>query len=219
MVPSLATKKTLVDIGKRLNDRGLIAGSDGNISVRLDGDRVLITPSGLAKGHLTDEDIVTVDMDGRKLEGWQEASSELSMHLFIYRQRPDVRACVHAHPPFATAFAVAGAELPSNILPEVVVFVGEIPLTAYAPPGTPAVPEALAPFIEADNAFLLRNHGLLTLGRTLEQACNRHETVEHLAQIIHLASQLGTPNPLPQEDIERLLSIRAGLEKYPNKRA
>jgi len=200
-------------MGKRLYNRDMLAGSDGNISVRLDQDRILITPSGLPKGRLTPDDIVTVDIDGKKLEGRHEASSELLMHMFVYKQRPDIRACVHAHPPYATSFAVAGVELAENILPDVVVFVGRIPLTSYAAPGTGAVPEALAPFVNAHNAFLLRNHGLLTIGRTLEQAYNRHETVEHFARIVHLAGGIGQTNPLPPEDFKRLENLRRKQEK------
>ncbi|MDD3733053.1 MAG: class II aldolase/adducin family protein, partial [candidate division Zixibacteria bacterium] len=141
-----------------------------------------------------------------------QPSSEIAMHLFTYQQRPDIGACIHAHPPYATAFAVAGVKLESDILPEVVVFVGDIPLTAYAPPGTEAVPKALAPYIEKNSAFLLSNHGLLTIGRTLAEAYNRHETVEQYARIIHLARQLSPDiRHIPSADYERLVALRRQL--------
>jgi L-fuculose-phosphate aldolase len=130
------------------------------------------------------------------------------MHLFAYQRRPDCRACVHSHPPYSTAFAVAGIPLAEDILPEVVVFVGGIPLAEYAPPGTPAVPESLEPFIAEHNAFLLRNHGLLTIGRSMEEALHRHETVEHFARIVHLARQLGNVSRIPAADFARLQQLR-----------
>ena len=213
MLSPFILRKEIVDIGRRLSDRGLVAGTDGNISVRLDSDRVLITPSGLPKGRLSPDDMVIIDVNGKKLQGRLEASSEMLMHLFVYKNRPEVTACVHAHPPYTTAFAVAGIDLADDILPEVVVFVGTIPLTDYAPPGTEAVPRVLEPHIEKQNAFVLRNHGLLTIGRTLDEAYHRHETVEHYARIVHLARQLGNLNHLPSEDYERLERIRRKLDE------
>ncbi|MEW6050732.1 MAG: class II aldolase/adducin family protein [Candidatus Zixiibacteriota bacterium] len=203
----------IVQIGQRLAERQMVAGADGNISVRLPDNRVLITPSGKAKGHLVTAEIITVNLDGVKLTGKGSPSSESAMHMFVYKSRPDISACVHSHPPYVTSFAVAGEELPFDVLPEVVVTVGEIPLTEYAPPGTSAVPDAIAPFIADHNAFLLRNHGLLTIGRTLEEAYLRHETVEHYARILHLARQLGTVGRIPQEDFARLDELRLKLEQ------
>ncbi|MBI5266358.1 MAG: class II aldolase/adducin family protein [candidate division Zixibacteria bacterium] len=194
--------------GRLLSERQMLAGSGGNMSIRLDRDRVLITRSGVAKGRLTPDDIILVDPDGRHVRGDGEPSTEMLMHLFVYRERPDVMACVHSHPPYATAFAVAGIPLEADILPEVVVYVGDIPLTKYASPGTNAVPESLAPYVKDHNAFLLANHGLLTVGKTLEQALNRHETVEQLARILAQARQLGAVNRIPRTDIDRLSAIR-----------
>lgn len=206
-------KKELVDIGKRLYQRDMLAGTDGNISVRLDDDRIMVTASGVAKGRMTPEDTVVVDINGKKLQGNKTASSELLMHLYVYQNRPDIKACVHSHPPHATSFAVAGVELAIDILPEVVLFIGKIPLTDYAPPGTDAVPKSLEPFIEENNAFLLRNHGLLTIGQSLEEAYNRHETVEHYARITHLARQLGNINAIPSDDFKRLEKMRQKLDQ------
>ena len=209
-------KKAIVDIGRRLYDRGMIAGTEGNISVRLDDDRIIVTPLGLAKGRLTPEEMVIVDSNGKHLQGGMSASSELLMHLFVYKSRPEIAACVHSHPPYATAFAVAGIPLAEDILPEVALFVGNIPLTDYAPPGTDAVPKSLEPHIKTSSAFLLRNHGLLTLGRTLEEAFNRHETVEHYARIVLLARRLGSVEAIPPEDFKRLEKMRRKLDETWN---
>ena len=209
------SRKKLVETGRRLYERGFLAGSDGNMSVRLPDDRVVVTPSGRPKGRLSPADLVVIDLDGNHLEGTLQASSEVAMHLFVYRERPEIQACVHSHAPCATAFAAAGEELPDNVLPEVVLFVGGIPLTAYAPPGTPAVPESLEPHIADRSAFLLRNHGLLTIGRNLEEAYNRHETVEHYARIVLLARGIGPVVPIPGEDMRRLETLRRKLEETP----
>ncbi len=201
-------RKEIVRAGRRLADRKMIAGADGNISVRLEPDRIMVTPSGRNKGLLDPQEMVIVDSKGKKIEGDLEASSELAMHLFVYRSRPDIDACVHAHPPYATAFAVAGVELPYDVLPEAVVTVGPIALTEFAPPGTEAVAKSLEVFVGEHNAFLLRNHGLLTIGQNLAEAGDRHETVEHCARILHLARQLGGITPLPTEEVARLEELR-----------
>ena len=211
MESSLTARQQIMEIGRRLDRRGFIAGSDGNISARLDDHTILITPSGVAKGRMSAETMITVALDGRKLSGDGRPSSEMAMHLSVYRARPDISACVHAHPPYATAFAVAGRPLDYDCLPEVIVFVGPIAMTEYAPPGTEAVPHSLTPYVADHNAFLLRNHGLLTLGRNLEEAFNRLETVEQYAKICHLASQLGAVNRIPKEDYHRLVSLRQTL--------
>ena len=203
-------------MGRLLYERGLIAGSEGNISVRLDNNRVLVTPSGLPKGTLQPDDLIVVDAEGRQIEGTRAASSELPMHLHIYRGRPDIHACVHSHAPHATSFAVAGIELPGDILPEVILFVGPICLTEYAPPGTDAVGTSLEPFLASGNAFLLRNHGLLTIGNSLKQAFHRHETVEQCARIVHLARQLGNVDSIPPSDKQRLERIRQRLNENPS---
>ncbi len=209
-------KKRLTEIGQRLYRAGMVAGTDGNISVRLDDDRVMITPSGLPKGLLEPDDMVIVDIRGKHLQGKHQPSTELPMHLFVYQNRPDAVACVHAHPPYSTAFAVAGIHLTDDILPEVVLAVGTIPLTDYAPPGTDAVPKSLEPHIEKNNAFLLRNHGLLTIGRSLDEAYNRHETVEHYARIVHLARTLGNVDSIPSDDFKRLERMRHKLDETWN---
>jgi len=208
MTAPLDIRAALVAAGSRLYDRGMVAGTDGNLSVRLSDGNILMTPSGLPKGQLASDDLVVVAADGTHVEGRLTASSEAAMHLAVYRRRPEVKACVHSHAPHATAFAAAGIPLPENILPEVVLFVGGVPLTAYAPPGTEAVPRSLEPFWDDNDAFLLRNHGLLTIGDTLATALHRHETVEHYARIVLLARQLGPLATIPADDIERLTAMR-----------
>jgi len=219
MASPFAMKKAIVDTGVRLYQRGMVAGTDGNISVRLDSDRIMMTPSGLPKGRLTPEDMVMIDVRGKHLQGKWQASSEMLMHLLVYDRRPDVTACIHSHAPYATAFAVAGVELGQDILPEVVLAVGPIPLTTYAAPGTDAVPKAIEPHVEKSNAFLLRNHGLLTVGRTLDEAYHRHELVEHLARIVHLARQLGNVEAIPSDDFTRLKRIRDKLDEVWDKKS
>lgn len=201
----------IIEVGHRLNERGYLAGTDGNLSIRLDRERILITAAGKAKGRLLRSDLVVVDNDGRKLEGDCNPTTEMAMHLAVYRERPDINACVHSHPPHVTAYAVAGVQLPDDVLPEVVVFVGPIAMCSYAPPGTEAVPKSLLPCIATHNAFLLRNHGLLTIGRSMEEASNRHETVEHYAKILWLAKQLGDWKRIPEDDFRRLTQIREQL--------
>ena len=213
MVSTLSITTVIADYGRRLYERGMLVGTEGNISVRLDEHRIVVTPAGFPKGRLSAEDMVVVDRDGKPVEGTNQPSSELLMHLFVYECRPEINACVHSHPPFATAFAVAGIPLAVDVLPEVVLFVGRIPITQYAQPGTAAVPKALEPYIVTCNAFVLRNHGLLTIGRDLEEAFHRHETVEHCARIVFLARQLGNVQAIPSQDIERLKVIRGNAEK------
>lgn len=206
-------RKAMADFGRRLYDQGMIAGTDGNLSIRLDDDRILITPSGLPKGRLAAEDMVIVDINGKHLQGSHKASAELAMHLLVYQRRSEVNACIHAHPPYATAFAISGIALESDVLPEVVVSVGRIQLTDYAGPGTDEVPKSIEPHIDTCNAFLLRNHGLLTIGRSLEEAYNRHEVVEHYARIVLLAKHLGKIDAIPGDDFKRLERIRENLDK------
>jgi len=213
MASPFVVKKELVDCARKLYLRGFLAGTDGNLSVRLDDDRIMVTPTGQAKGELAPDNLVIVDINGKHLQGSAKASSELAMHLRVYQQRAEIRACIHTHAPYATAFAVAGLHLDEPILPEVVLFVGGIPLTDYAAPGTEAVPQALDPHLEGNSAFLLRNHGLLTIGRSLDEAWQRHETVEHYARIVHLARQLGNVERIPSDDFKRLEAMRRRMDE------
>jgi L-fuculose-phosphate aldolase len=204
------TRREIVDIGRRLWERGFVAANDGNISVRL-GDRVVVTPTGLSKGFLSPNDMVVVSPTGEKLSGGADPTSELPMHLAVYRARQDVRAVVHAHPPKATGFAVAGVALAQCVLPEVILTLGEVPLAGYATPSTEEVVRALSGFLPRYNAILLSNHGALTLGTDLSQAYFRMETVEHFAEITLAARALGGPSPLSSDDVRKLLNVREKL--------
>jgi L-fuculose-phosphate aldolase len=195
---------------RRLWQAGLIAGQDGNVSVRYRPDRVLVTPQGLLKSDLAPGDLVEVGLDGSHLGGSRLASTELDLHLRVYRRRPDCGAVVHAHPPAATGFAVAGEGIPADVLPEVAVLVGHVPLVPYATPGTPALGDAVEPFLGAHDAVLLANHGALAWGADLARARIRMESLEHAARILLAARSLGrviTLTPDQMHDLERLRGI------------
>jgi len=204
-------RRDIVEIGRRLWQRGYVASNDGNISARLDADRILVTPSGLSKGFLSTTDLVVVTPDGRKLSGELEPTSELPLHLSVYSRRGDVAGIVHAHPPVATGYAVARVPLAQCILPEVVLTLGSVPTADYATPSTSAVAESIARYIDDYSAILLANHGALAVGRALYEAYFRMETIEHFAQIALTARQLGGASPLTPGEIEDLASIREKL--------
>jgi len=181
---------------RQLAARGLLAGRDGNVSVRLGPDRVLVTPSGLIKALVTAGDMVEVDLAGRKRRGRRNPTSELDLHLRILTHRPDVGAVVHAHPPAATGFAVAGEEIPANLLPELIFLVGRVPIVPYGTPGTRELGDRVEPYLAEHDGLLLANHGAVTMGRTLDQAWIRMETLEHAARVIMAARAIGQPKPL-----------------------
>ncbi|GLC26559.1 class II aldolase/adducin family protein [Roseisolibacter agri] len=192
-------RAAIVRVCRRLWERGLIAGPDGNVSVRLGPDRLLVTPSGGAKVDIAEADLLEVDLEGRVMAGAGQASSELAMHLAIYRARPDVGAVVHAHPPTATGFAVAGETLPDGVLPELICQMGAVALVPYFTPGTPAAAAAFAPYLSGHSAFLLANHGATTVGATLDEAHRRMESLEHAARILLAARLVGRVTPLTDE--------------------
>lgn len=204
-----ALADAVVTVCRRLYERGLIAGQDGNVSVRLDDGRVLVTPAGLSKIDVTPDDLVVVTAAGEHVAGARRASSELGMHLRIYAMRADVGAVVHAHPPTATGFAVAGESFMADVLPEIIFQLGRVPLVPYATPGTPSVAEGLAPYIPRHDAYLLANHGATTVGGTLLVAHQRMESLEHAARILLAARQLGRVTALTPEQAEALLAARA----------
>jgi L-fuculose-phosphate aldolase len=202
-----AIRDEIIEVGRRLYERGLIAATEGNISVRT-GDGLLATAGGVSKGFLTRELVLRTDLEGRPLEPARPVSSEIAMHAAIYRCRPDARAVVHAHPPAATAFAVAHAPLDQPLLAEAVLLLGPVPLVRYAPPSTAELAEAVAEaFASTARAVLLANHGAVALGETLPRAHQRMETLEHLARVTLLARTLGQPRALPPEEVERLLQL------------
>lgn len=201
----------LLRIGRLLHQRGFIAATEGNLSVRLASGDLLVTPTGVCKGMMQARDLVLVDSAGRRRSrqpSRRNASSEVGMHLLIYRLRPDVHAIVHAHPPTATGFAVAGIALEQALLPEVIVGLGGIPLAPYATPGTPELSETLEPLVRAHDAVLMANHGVVTCGPDLERAYLNMETVEHFARIALAAKMAGEPQPLPGSEVERLREMR-----------
>ncbi|MBI3871932.1 MAG: class II aldolase/adducin family protein [candidate division Zixibacteria bacterium] len=201
----------MIAIGRRLYERGLIVAAEGNISARLGDGRILVTPAGFCKGRMATDDLAIVDLGGRRLQGAWPATTELGMHLTALRARPDIHACVHAHPPYATAFAVAGIGLADCILPEVVATLGSVPLAEYATPSTPAVGASIEKYLDRFDAFLLKNHGVLTLGVDLESAYRKMETVERFAQIVHLARSLDAVDCLSCRQVDELLALSRTL--------
>ncbi len=188
--------------------RGYTASNDGNISVRLDGGRLLMTPRNVCKGFMDPGMMCITDLEGKKLAGERDPSSEIQMHLEVYRQRPDINAVVHAHPPIATAFAVAGIPLDRAVLAEVVTTLGSVPIAEYATPSTKALPEAVRKYVKAHDGMLLANHGALTLGADLFSAYFKMETIEHFAHISFVARMLGGERLLSRDEVGRLQGLR-----------
>jgi L-fuculose-phosphate aldolase len=203
-----ALRADIVEVGRRMYARGYTASNDGNISVRIGDDRLLMTPKSVCKGFMTPDMMCVTDLAGKKLEGDRDPSSEMLMHLEVYRQRPDVRAVVHAHPPTATGFAVAGIPLDRAVLAEVLTTLGSIPLAEYATPSTSELPEAVRKYIKAHDGMLLANHGALTVGGDLYSAYYKMETVEHFARISLVARLLGRENLISREEVIRLQGLR-----------
>ena len=202
-------RREIVGVGRRLYERGLVAGAEGNVSVRLDGARVLATPAGVSKGFLEPEALVVTDMQGRKLAGDGRPSSELRMHLRIYILRPDVMGVVHAHPPTATGFAIAGLSFDECVVPEIVSTLGRVPLVPYGTPSTEELPDRLMPYVAAHDALLLANHGAVTYGPSLAGAINSMESIEQAARSMLVAHVLGRVNLLSRDDVDRLLALDA----------
>jgi len=207
-VDERSLRREIVRVCRRLYERGLIAGGEGNVSARRDAETLLVTPAGASKVDVAEDDLVVVDLAGNPVAGSGRASSELGMHLRIYERRPDAEAVVHAHPPFATAFAVAGEDLMSPVLPEIVVLIGGVPLVPYATPGSPALAAAIEPFLELHDAFLMANHGATSFGSTLSIAHQRMESLEHAARTLFLARSLGRVTPLTDEQRDALVRLR-----------
>src|SRR5947209_721346 len=198
-----AARREIIKVGKLLYERGYVVSSDGNVSVRLDDGRVVATPTMTCKGRMTEDSLAITDIQGKALND-ARASSELAMHLLIYRERPDVQAVCHAHPPHGTAFAVAGLAIDQPILSEVILTLGCVPLTGYGTPSTNELTEAMKPYVKHHNALLMANHGAVAYGDDLWQAFDRLETLEHTAKIAILAKALGGSKNLPADAIEKL---------------
>lgn len=201
-------RQDIVDIGRLVYQKGWVAANDGNLSIRLDTDRVLCTPTGVSKGMMHADDLIICDMQGNKLEGRKERTSEIAMHMTIYGLRPDVRSVVHAHPPVATGFAAAGRALNLALLPEVVIGLGCVPLAEYGLPGTPELTEPMLPYIPKYDAILMGNHGAVCYGEDVYRAFFRMETLEHFARITLVAELLGGPRVLPKIEVDKLFDSR-----------
>ncbi|MDZ7374207.1 MAG: class II aldolase/adducin family protein [candidate division KSB1 bacterium] len=205
-------RQEMVDVCAKIYQKGFVAANDGNVSVRLEDGRVLITPTGVSKGRISPEELVVVDLEGRVLAADGHApSSELPMHLYVYRERLDVRAVVHAHPLFSTAFAVAGIPLDKNVLAEAVLALGPVPVVEYATPGTEELAQALGRYLHQADAFLLANHGVVTVGQNLLETFWKLERLEHFAQISFIARLLGGERLLSREEVEKLNRLRERL--------
>lgn len=201
-------KKEICEVGHKLWMKGFVAANDGNISVKVNDNEYYCTPTGVSKGDLTPDMIIKVDKDGKKLEGKLNPSSEIKMHMRVYRERPDVTAVVHAHPPVATAFTVADIDLDQYILPEAVLTIGDVPTCDYGTPSTMEIPDSLDPYIQNHDAFLLRNHGALTVGCNLQKAFFIMEEVEFNAVICKHAMDLGAVHEISNEQLKKLMDLR-----------
>jgi L-fuculose-phosphate aldolase len=198
-------KDEIVSIGKRMYERGYVASNDGNISVRVSPDEILITPTGVSKGFMKPGQMVRVTLDGTVLSRLLKPSSEVGMHLYIYNHRPDVHSICHAHTPYATAFAASGKELNSCLLPEMIYTLGKVPLVAYGTPGTEELYSGLSGYLKDYDAFLLANHGVVTVGASLTEAYHKMETVEHTAKISFLTEEIGSPKTLSPEQVQKII--------------
>ncbi|HAX44203.1 MAG: class II aldolase/adducin family protein [Bryobacteraceae bacterium] len=201
-------RQDIVRVGELVFQKGWVAANDGNISIRLDENRVLCTPTATSKGMLHVDDLIICDMQGNKIEGRKERTSEIAMHLLIYNMRPDIKSVVHAHPPVSTGFATAGRPLNQALLPEVIIGLGCVPLADYGLPGTEALTDGMLPYIPKYEAILMANHGAVCYGADVFSAYFKMETVEHYARIALVAELLGGATVLPREEVNKLLDSR-----------
>jgi L-fuculose-phosphate aldolase len=206
-----AFRQEICATGRRMYERGLIVACEGNLSVRLASEQLLVTPSAVCKGYLKPAELLLTDLDGEVISGTGRPSSEIRMHTLYYRLRPDVQAICHAHPPTATGFAAAGLALEDSVLPEMIVALGRVPLAPYGTPGTWEVCEGLEPLVPFHDALLLENHGVVTCGANLHSAYQKMEIVEHCARILLVARSLGGPQLLSDERIQKLHSRRSHM--------
>jgi L-fuculose-phosphate aldolase len=212
-------KKLILDIGKRLWQRTYIASNDGNISVKINDKEILTTPTGVSKGFMTPDMIIKMSMDGKVLSKSSKfrPSSEVKMHLEVYREREDIKSVIHAHPPYCTSFAVAGVPLDQCVLPEAIIVIGAVPIAEYGTPSTKEIPDSIKPYVQSTDAILLANHGALTFGTDLISAYHKMETLEHTAQIVTLAHHLGNVNVIPQDKVDTLMHLRETKFNVPGK--
>ncbi|HWE36533.1 MAG TPA: class II aldolase/adducin family protein [Isosphaeraceae bacterium] len=204
-------REEMCEVGRRVYAKGFAAANDGNISYRLGPDRVLCTPTRVSKGFMKPDDLCIVDMDGKQVSGKRKRSSEILLHLSIMKARPDVKACVHCHPPHATAFAVAHEPIPKCTMPEFEVFLGEVAITPYETPGTQAFADTVIPYVKDTDVILLANHGTITAGSDLIDAYFKTEIIDAYCRILILAKQLGTVNYYSDAKAAELIKIKPGL--------
>jgi L-fuculose-phosphate aldolase len=204
-------KESICEIGRRLYNRGFAAANDGNITVRLNDREILCTPTMVSKGFMKPDDICTVDYEGKQLAGRKRRTSEVLLHLAVYKLRPDVHAVVHCHPPHATAFAVAQEPIPKCILPEVEVFLGEVPMAVYETPGGQKFAETIVPYVKDCNTIILANHGTVSFGPDLEKAYFNTEIIDAYCRILILARQLGRVNYITEQQTRELLELKKKL--------
>lgn len=213
MMNEMKIKEEMCEIGRRVYNRGMVAANDGNFSVKLNDNEFLCTPTGVSKGFMTPEFICKVDAEGNVLEANEgfRPSSEVKMHMRVYRERPDVNAVVHAHPMYATTFAIAGIPLMEPIMPEAVIALGGAPLAKYGTPSTVEVPDSIMPYLQQYDAVLLENHGALTYSDTLLNAYHKMESLEFYARLMYQSKMLGGPQILDEKRVEELYEIRRNM--------
>jgi L-fuculose-phosphate aldolase len=213
-IPEFKLREQMCEIGRKIWLKGFCAGNEGNHSYRLDKDRILCTPSLISKGNLKPDDMCIVDYEGKQLAGKRKRTSEILLHLAIYKERADVKAVIHSHPPHATAFAIADIELPTCIHPEAEVFLGPVKTAKYVTPGDTRLPDSIKPYIKESNTILLGNHGVVCYGPDLEDAYYKLEIVDAYARILLLTKQLGSVRPLDSSEMKDLLALKQKFGMY-----
>ncbi len=210
MTSEYEIKKQICEIGRRIYNKGMVAANDGNISVKISDNEFLCTPTGVSKGFMTPEYICKVDAEGKVIQAnpGYKPSSEIKMHMRVYKERPDVKSVVHAHPMYATSFAIAGIPLTQPIMPEAVIALGCVPIAEYGTPSTNEIPDAVSKYLQSFDAVLLENHGALTYADSLLAAYMKMESVEFYAQLLYLSKQLGGPQELNDTQVQKLYEIR-----------
>lgn len=229
MLNEYEVKKEMCEIGRRVYNRGMVAANDGNFSVKLSDNEFLCTPTGVSKGFMTPEYICKVDAEGKVIQANKgfRPSSEIKMHMRVYKERPDVQSVVHAHPLYATSFAIAGIPLTQPIMPEAVISLGCVPIAKYGTPSTEEIPDAVSKYLQYFDAVLLENHGALAYSDSLLNAYYKMESLEFYARLLYQSRMLGGPQELSQEQVERLYDIRRKMgmtgkhpaDLCPNKQA
>jgi L-fuculose-phosphate aldolase len=214
MISEIKLKTQICEIGKRVYEKGFVAANDGNISVKIEEDVFIVTPTGVSKGFMTPEMLIKVDGEGNLLEGERKPTSEIKMHLRVYKERPEIRSVVHVHPPYATAFAIAGVPLNQATMPELIITLGSIPIAEYGTPSTAEISDAISPYIPHHNGVLLENHGALTWGETLDEAYFLMESLESCAKINWIARQMNGDRELSEANVNRLNDIKQQMGKH-----